>query len=94
MIKSRGGKKAFSQGRGAAVSALTEAALGKINHNTLVIWGENDRLFSIDAGAKAVEIMPNATLLRINDAGHLPMMDQPALFNRAVVSFLKDEVDL
>ena len=91
VLKAAGGKKAFSQGRGAAVSALTEEALRKIQNKTLMIWGENDRLFPIEFAAKAVAMMPDAELYSIKDAGHLPMMDQPAVFNRAVAKFLLDK---
>lgn len=88
VLKGVGGKKAFSQGRGAAVSALSDEALHDIQHNTLMIWGEKDRLFPIEYALKATAIMPNAELYVIKDAGHLPMMDQPAVFNQAVVGFL------
>jgi len=89
VLKRKGGKKAFSQGRGSAVSALPEADLCKIQNKTLVIWGENDRLFPVKYGAKAVKTMPNAKLLSIKNAGHLPLMDQPAVFNQAVADFLQ-----
>jgi 4,5:9,10-diseco-3-hydroxy-5,9,17-trioxoandrosta-1(10),2-diene-4-oate hydrolase len=93
VLKSKGGKKAFSQGRGVAVSAFSEAALCSIKNQTLVLWGENDRLFPIEVAAKAVAVMPDAKLLRIKDAGHLSMMDQPAVFNRAVLNFLQDKME-
>lgn len=88
VLRRAGGKKAFSQGRGAAVSAFSSAALGSIQHRTLLIWGEDDRLFPVACAAKAAALMPNATLCRIANAGHLPLMDQPAAFNQAVMSFL------
>ena len=89
VLKRKGGKKAFTRGRGAAVSELPQAALRRIKNKTLVIWGENDRLFPIEYGARAAEIMPDANLLSIKDAGHLPLMDQPLIFNRAVENFLR-----
>ncbi|KEA62880.1 Beta-ketoadipate enol-lactone hydrolase [Marinobacterium lacunae] len=90
VLKSKGGKNAFMQGRGLAVSPLPEAALRKISNKTLVIWGENDRLFPVEYGVNAVAMMPNATLFKIKEAGHLPLMDQPEIFNKAVVNFLND----
>ncbi|ODC02613.1 alpha/beta hydrolase [Terasakiispira papahanaumokuakeensis] len=88
VLKQKGGQKPFTQGRGAAVSALSDAALSRISNKTLVVWGENDRLFPFEYGAKAAAIMPDATLCCIKDAGHLPLMDQPAVFNQAVINFL------
>ena len=88
VLKRKGGKNAFAQGRGSAVSAIPESFLSKINNETLVIWGENDQLFSIEHGVAAVAAMPNALLCRIKDAGHLPLMDQPVVFNKAILDFL------
>jgi len=88
VLKKAGGRNAFTQGRGAAVSALPADALRSIEHETLVIWGENDRLFPVHAAEDAVRLMPNATLHRIGNAGHLPLMDQPETFNRTVMAFL------
>jgi len=90
VLKRKGGKNAFMQGRGSAVSAVPESALRKISNKTLVIWGENDRLFPVDYGVNAVAMMPNAALCKIKEAGHLPLMDQPEIFNKAVVDFLND----
>jgi pimeloyl-ACP methyl ester carboxylesterase len=32
---------------------------------------------------------PNATVVRIGDAGHLPMQSHPTLINRAIRNFLR-----
>ncbi|AZZ92200.1 alpha/beta fold hydrolase [Hahella sp. KA22] len=88
VLKRPGGKNAFTQGRGAAVTALPEEALRRIHNETLIIWGEQDQLFAIEHGEAAARLMPNAKLHRIPRAGHLPLMDQPELFNRALLDFL------
>ncbi|MEJ2653329.1 MAG: alpha/beta hydrolase [Gammaproteobacteria bacterium] len=88
ILKREGGKNAFFQGRGSAVSAMPEELLGQIKNDTLIIWGENDRMFSIEHGKAAARIMPNATLYRIKNAGHMPLMDQPDILNKALVGFL------
>lgn len=90
ILKREGGKNAFAQGRGSAVSAMPEEFLRRIKNETLIIWGENDQLFSVEQGEAAARIMPNATLYRIQDAGHLPLMDQPDIFNKALLGFLSD----
>ncbi len=91
VLKKPGGKKAFSQGRGAAVSAMSEEALGRIENQTLIIWGEEDLLFSIEHAEAAARVMPNAKLYRIKSAGHLPLMDQPEIFNQRIINFLGTE---
>ncbi len=93
VLRKPGGKKPFTQGRGAAVSAITDEALGQIGNETLVIWGEEDQLFSVAHAEAAVQKMPNARLLRIKDAGHLPLMDQPEIFNQSIINFLNTGED-
>ncbi|MFM2485186.1 alpha/beta fold hydrolase [Celerinatantimonas yamalensis] len=90
VLKRKGGRNAFMRGQGSVVSAVPESALRKISNKTLVIWGENDRLFPVAYGVNAAAIIPNAVLCKIKDAGHLPLMDQPEIFNKAVIDFLND----
>ena len=90
IIKGNGGKKPFQQGRGAAVSTISMDLLRQIDRETLIIWGENDKLFDIEHGEAAAKVMPNAKLVRIPRAGHLPLMDRPELFNAILLEFLKE----
>lgn len=89
VLKSKGGKKAFKQGRGTAVSKIPEELLKQIENETLIIWGKDDKLFSVEYGEAAAKIIPNAKLHIIQDAGHLPLMDQPEIFNKILDDFLK-----
>lgn len=89
VLKCKGGSNAFTQRRGAAVSAMSENSPRSITHETLLIWGEEDRLFPVECGVNAAALMPNAMLYRIKEAGHLPHIDQPTLFNKALLDFLK-----
>ncbi len=91
VLKYKGGKNAFKQGRGTAVSKISEELLKQIENKTLIIWGENDKLFDVEYGEAAVKIIPNAKLHIIPDAGHLPLMDQPEIFNKILEDFLKSE---
>ncbi|MBU2712997.1 alpha/beta fold hydrolase [Zooshikella harenae] len=91
VLKQKGGKNAFTQGRGSAVSAIPEESLQQIKSETLIIWGENDQLFSVEYGETAARIIPNATFYRIQEAGHLSLMDQPEIFNKALLDFLNDQ---
>jgi len=88
VINSKGGKNAFRQGRGAAISPISVDLLRQIQANTLIIWGEDDKLFSIKYGEAATKLIPNSTFCRIPNAGHLPLMDQPDIFNKVVLDFL------
>ena len=88
VIKSTGGKKVFKQGKGAAVSKISEELLKDIKNETLIIWGEKDKLFSAESGIRAAKIIPNAKLRLIENAGHLPFIDQPEAFNKILTDFL------
>jgi pimeloyl-ACP methyl ester carboxylesterase len=89
VLKYKGGKNAFKQGRGTAVSKISEELLKQIENETLIIWGKNDKLFPVEYGEAAVKIIPNAKFHIIQDAGHLPLMDQTEIFNKILDDFLK-----
>ena len=91
VLKGPGGKRAFRQGRGAAVSAIPEDSLRQIEKDTLIIWGEKDRLFPIEYGEAAAKLIPNARFHPIRHAGHLAHMDQPEVFNQTLRDFLKEK---
>lgn len=88
VLKKIGGKNAFIQGRGAVVSKIPEELLRQMKNQTLIIWGEDDNFFSIKHGSAAAKILPNAKFKSIKNAGHLPLMDQPEVFNKVLVDFL------
>jgi len=90
VIKSTGGKNAFQQGRGSAVSEIREELLQQIKNETLIIWGQRDQMFRVEYGERAAKIIPNAKFQVIEDAGHLPLMDQPEIFNKLLTDFLNN----
>jgi pimeloyl-ACP methyl ester carboxylesterase len=47
-----------------------------------VIWGERDPWIAPAFADAYAAALPNATLLRISDAGHWPWLDQPALVDQ------------
>lgn len=53
----------------------------------LLIWGEQDNVLPIAAAPRVVELT-GARLLRVDSAGHLPHLEQPALVNAALLRFL------
>jgi 4,5:9,10-diseco-3-hydroxy-5,9,17-trioxoandrosta-1(10),2-diene-4-oate hydrolase len=91
VLNEKGGKNAFKLGRGAAVSKIPEEALRQIKNRTLIIWGKEDRLFSVEYGERAAKVIPNATFRVIENAGHLPLMDQPEIFNNNLLDFLNQQ---
>jgi len=89
VLKDKGGKNVFKQGRGVAVSKISEESLKQIKNRTLIIWGKDDKLFPVEYGEAASKIIPNAKFHLIQNSGHLPHMDQPKIFNKILLDFLK-----
>jgi pimeloyl-ACP methyl ester carboxylesterase len=63
--------------------------LPAISAPTLVIWGEHDRVCNPRIGKQIVAAVPDARLVVIRGAGHNPMWEKPAEFNREVLEFLR-----
>ncbi|MFO0997049.1 MAG: alpha/beta fold hydrolase [Alphaproteobacteria bacterium] len=53
------------------------ATLGTIACPTLVVCGRQDRLLPLDLSEEIARGIPNATLVVIEDCGHLPTMERP-----------------
>ncbi|MRR30068.1 alpha/beta hydrolase, partial [bacterium] len=55
----------------------------------LVITGDTDKIVPTENSVKLAEALPNATLVIIPQAGHVPHEEQPGLFMQAVDEFLQ-----
>jgi pimeloyl-ACP methyl ester carboxylesterase len=73
------------------IYAVRQAA-ARITAPTLVVWGDRDHVIPRDQGAVAAQTIPGARLLMIRGAGHVPFIEDPAVFNDAVSAFLADAV--
>jgi len=63
--------------------------IGTIAHRTLIIWGEEDRVFPIKAGDELHQLIPHSQFIRVPNAGHIPQWEQPAVVNAKILSFLQ-----
>ncbi|MBN2447135.1 MAG: alpha/beta hydrolase [Phycisphaerae bacterium] len=63
--------------------------LDAIKVPTLLIWGEHDTVHPRDGALHFRENLPDARLVIVKDAAHAVMADQPAIFNRLVLDFLR-----
>jgi pimeloyl-ACP methyl ester carboxylesterase len=70
------------RGNDAAGLAAAGAELGELHCPALVVWGERDPWLDIRFGDAYATRLPNATLARIQDAGHWPWLDQPEVIKR------------
>lgn len=56
---------------------------------TLVVWGRDDRWIPLAAGEDLRAALPDAEWRIIDDAGHLPMEEQPDAFNATLLAWLE-----
>lgn len=63
-------------------------AIAHIRTPTLLIWGRNDKLVPVTVGETVQRLIPDSRLAVLPRAGHVPMWDRPAEFNRLVLEFL------
>lgn len=77
-----------------ALATITSTDLRGVLAGTLmplgVIWGEADRTVPIRALEDLLQARPQADVIRIAGAGHVPMVEHPAEFTAAVRRLIQD----
>ena len=61
----------------------------EIRQPTLILWGEQDRLFPPQVGRDLQAAIPPSRFILIADAGHIPQWEQPQVVNRHLLEFLQ-----
>jgi pimeloyl-ACP methyl ester carboxylesterase len=85
-----GAKEAFlSALRGSAHSPRLNRRLHKIKAKTLLIWGKEDRIIPVKFIEPFIK-MKNCRLILLENSGHRPHVDKPAIFNNAVADFINE----
>ena len=65
-----------------------QRALSAISAPTLIVWGENDRIFPVRYAERLAREIPHAELCLVPSCGHSPPEERPEDFARAVLQFL------
>jgi pimeloyl-ACP methyl ester carboxylesterase len=65
--------------------------LPRINHPTLLIWGERDLIFPPSVGESLHQAIRGSKLQMIEKSGHIPMWETPGEVNQAILSFMKNQ---
>jgi pimeloyl-ACP methyl ester carboxylesterase len=68
------------------------ARMSRITAPTLVVWGQHDRLVSVDLAPRVARTIPNSRLVIFPDTGHVTQMEDPVGTARAVLGLLEDTV--
>jgi pimeloyl-ACP methyl ester carboxylesterase len=61
-----------------------------IKAETLLIWGKNDRIIPVRFIEPFVK-MENCRIILLEKCGHVPFISRPALFNKIVTDFIKEQ---
>ena len=63
--------------------------IGEITHPTLVLWGEEDRVFPIAVGHELHYAIKGSGFIPIPKAGHIPQWERPDMVNQALIVFIQ-----
>lgn len=64
--------------------------LHRLKAPTLVLWGDGDRVVSLDYGRKFAAALPTAEFQEVPDSGHLPHVEQPGRVVQAIEKMMAD----
>lgn len=64
--------------------------LNKIDHPVLLVWGLNDKVNVPEQALHFHDLLPNSEVKFIDQCGHLPMVENAALFNKYLLQFLNE----
>ncbi|WP_069129996.1 alpha/beta fold hydrolase [Rhodohalobacter halophilus] len=73
------------------VTEFQDELLPKIDHEALLLWGENDTATPMDQAERLESGLKNGVLVRIEDAGHYAFLDQPNQFVSICRAYLKPD---
>jgi pimeloyl-ACP methyl ester carboxylesterase len=84
------GKPGFLQGLQAVIGYDLRARLNEVACPALVVWGDGDRLISVQDADVFVELIPGSRKVVFEDTGHMAMLERPAAFNALLGEFLAE----
>lgn len=87
MMENTQTKGAVASHKGRAERRNNEPFLSKITVPTLVIVGDEDFFTPVAEMKNIADKIPNAVFEIIENAGHMPNMEQPKIFNEALIKF-------
>lgn len=73
---------------GLAQASFDDDKLKTMRTPTLVVWGREDELLAVESAERFHVGIPGARLVVFDHCGHVPQIEKPEEFNRAVLDFL------
>ena len=89
----RAGPRNLARGGLHVARADLTAELPAVAAPTLLVWGARDGVVPVDEAATWLERLPDARLIVIPGAGHVPMVESPVELAEAIRSFLEERFD-
>lgn len=74
------------------VEALWKDNLGALSHETLVLWGREDRVNPVDMHLTLMAQLPNAQFTMFTRCGHWVQWEKAKAFNAMVAAFLAGDI--
>lgn len=71
------------------VTEYLDSLLPRIEHEILLIWGEDDTATPISQGERMDQLLKRSALVRLKNAGHYSFLDQPAQFGSIARAYLE-----
>ena len=71
------------------VTEFLDSTVPLIDHEILLIWGEDDTSTPISQGERMDQLLKESALIRLKNAGHYAFLDQPSQFTSIVKAFLE-----
>ncbi|WP_395172720.1 alpha/beta fold hydrolase [Roseibium alexandrii] len=84
MANANGAIEAISRSLAAGEDAFTPERLAQLRQPMLIIHGDTDGIVPIVASEDLVNLLPNAQLSQVLDAGHWPQVETPEAFLNAI----------
>ena len=63
--------------------------LAYLQQETLILWGDRDRILGTKDAAKFQSIIPNNKLIWIENSGHVPHLERPSITSQAILNFVE-----
>jgi pimeloyl-ACP methyl ester carboxylesterase len=86
----RSGSPNFVEALEACLTFDFRGRLPEIACPTLLVWGRDDMVISVDDASEYERLIPNARKLILENTGHVPQLERPQTFNELLVDFLAE----
>lgn len=69
-------------------SGSIASRIAQIEHETLIVWGRQDKIIPLEQGMELNKRLTGSRLLIFEHCGHLPYLEQPDQLGQAIINFL------